>query len=122
MIQTKRVYEPGAGNDGQRFLVERLWPRGIRKEAMALTGWRKEAAPSHGLRKWFNHDPVKWKEFQRRYRSELAARPETWQPLLEAAQAGNLTLLFSSHDTEHNNAVVLKAWLEKCLKAGANKS
>ncbi|HZT22680.1 MAG TPA: DUF488 domain-containing protein [Verrucomicrobiae bacterium] len=118
MIQVKRVYELAAKSDGQRFLVERLWPRGIKKEALALTGWCKEAAPSHPLRKWFNHDPTKWKEFQRRYRAELEARPETWQPLLEAAQTGNLTLLFSAHDTAHNNAVVLKTWLEERLKAG----
>ena len=76
-------------------------------------------APSHELRKWFNHDPAKWKEFQRRYRAELDANPEIWQPLLEAAKAGNLTLLFSAHDTEHNNAVVLKKFLEECLKATA---
>lgn len=118
MIQIKRVYESAARTDGRRFLVERLWPRGIKKEALALTGWCKEAAPSHELRKWFDHDPVKRLEFQRRYRAELEARPETWQPLLEAARAGNLTLLFSAHDTEHNNAVVLKARLEEQLRAG----
>lgn len=122
MIQVKRVYEPTAKADGQRFLVERLWPRGIRKEALALTGWCKEAAPSHELRKWFSHDPAKWKEFQRRYRAELDDNPKTWQPLLEAAQVGNLTLLFSSHDTENNNAVVLKSWLEQQLKTGAKKT
>lgn len=122
MIKTKRVYEPAAKADGQRFLVERLWPRGIRKEALALTGWRKEVAPSNELRKWFNHDPAKWKQFQHRYRAELEASQETWQPLLEAAQASNLTLLFSAHDTEHNNAVVLKAWLEERFKTGPKKS
>ena len=119
MIQSKRVYEQVAKTDGQRYLVERLWPRGIKKESLSLTGWCKEAAPSHELRKWFNHDPAKWKEFQRRYRAELEAKPETWQPLLQAAKAGNLTLLFSAHDTEHNNAVVLKARLEERLKTGA---
>ncbi|MGA9450554.1 MAG: DUF488 domain-containing protein [Verrucomicrobiia bacterium] len=119
MIQIKRVYEPVAKADGQRFLVERLWPRGIRKEALLLDGWCKEAAPSYQLRKWFNHDPAKWEEFQRRYRSELKAKTKTWQPLLEAAGAGNLTLLFSAHDTEHNNAVVLKNVLEERLKATA---
>ena len=119
MIQIKRVYEPAAKADGQQFLVERLWPRGIKKEALSLTGWCKEAAPSHGLRKWFNHEPVKWKEFQRRYRSELDQQPESWQPLMEAAKTGKLTLLFSSHDTEHNNAVVLKTYLEEQRKRGA---
>ena len=122
MIQVKRVYEPTAKADGQRFLVERLWPRGIRKEALALTGWCKEVAPSHELRKWFSHDPAKWKEFQQRYRAELEAKPENWQPLLEAAKAGSLTLLFSAHDTEHNNAVVLKTWLEERLETDAKPS
>ena len=122
MIQTKRVYEPAAKTDGRRLLVERLWPRGVKKEALALAGWCKEVAPSHELRKWFNHDPAKWKEFQRRYRAELDANPEIWQPLLEAAKAGNLTLLFSAHDTEHNNAVVLKKLLEECLKATAKQN
>jgi uncharacterized protein YeaO (DUF488 family) len=121
MIRIKRVYEPAARTDGQRYLVERLWPRGIKKEALALNGWCKEAAPSHMLRKWFNHDPAKWKEFQRRYRTELKTRLEVCQPLLEAAQGGNLTLLFSSHDKEHNNAVALKAHLEDQLKAKAAK-
>ena len=121
MIQTKRVYEPAAKADGQRFLVERLWPRGIRKEALSLTGWSKEAAPSNELRKWFKHDPAKWKEFQRRYRAELDAGRETWQPLLEAAQASNLTLLFSAHDTEHNNAVVLGNYLRERLASGKKR-
>lgn len=119
MIQIKRVYEPAARADGQRYLVERLWPRGIRKESLSLTGWCKEAAPDHELRKWFNHDPARWKEFQRRYRAELNGKSEFWRPLLAAAKQGNLTLLFSAHDTEHNNAVVLKNFLNKQLKTGA---
>jgi uncharacterized protein YeaO (DUF488 family) len=119
MIQIKRVYEPAARTDGQRFLVERLWPRGLRKESLSLTGWCKEAAPSHELRKRFNHEPARWEEFQRRYRAELNAKPETWQRLLEAAKEGNLALLFSAHDTERNNAIVLKAFLDEQLKTGA---
>lgn len=119
MIQIKRVYEPSAKVDGRRYLVERLWPRGIKKEALSLTGWCKEAAPSSELRKWFNHDPAKWKEFQRRYRAELNAKAEAVELLLEAAKAGNLTLLFSSHDAEHNNAVVLQEFLTEKLKASA---
>jgi uncharacterized protein YeaO (DUF488 family) len=118
MIQTKRVYEPAARTDGQRLLVERLWPRGVKKAALFLTGWRQEVAPSHALRKWFNHDPAKWTEFQRRYRAELDGKPETWRPLLEAAGRGNLTLLFSARDGKRNNAVVLKAYLEERLKKG----
>ena len=122
MIQIKRVYEPAAKADGQRFLVERLWPRGIKKEALSLTGRCKEAAPSRGLRKWFNHEPVKWKEFQRRYRSGLDQQPESWQPLMEAAKTGNPTLLFSFHDTERNNAVVLKTYLKEQRKSGAKST
>ncbi|HZL43453.1 MAG TPA: DUF488 domain-containing protein [Verrucomicrobiae bacterium] len=116
MIRIKRVYEPVEKTDGRRFLVERLWPRGIKKEALHMTGWLKDVAPSDGLRRWFNHDPDKWAEFQRRYRAELVGKPEAWQPLLEAAKAGDLTLLFSAHDHEHNNAVVLKEYLDERLK------
>lgn len=118
MIQIKRVYEPAAKSDGERFLVERLWPRGIKKEALHMTAWLKDVAPSYQLRKWFNHDPAKWEEFQRRYRSELKAKTETWQPLLAAAKIGAVTLLFSAHDLEHNNALVLKTFLEEQLKYG----
>jgi uncharacterized protein YeaO (DUF488 family) len=118
MIQIKRVYEPTVKADGRRFLVERLWPRGIRKEALLLDGWCKEAAPSYQLRKWFNHDPVKWEEFQRRYRSELKAKTETWKPLLAAAKTGAVILLFSAHDLEHNNALVLKTYLEEQCRRG----
>jgi uncharacterized protein YeaO (DUF488 family) len=75
MIQIKRVYEPAAKEDGARFLVERLWPRGMKKEALPMQAWRRDAAPSDDLRHWFSHDPAKWKEFQRRYRAELAGNP-----------------------------------------------
>lgn len=113
MIQIKRAYEPPAKTDGQRLLVERLWPRGIRKEALKLDAWLKDAAPSTELRKWFNHDPERWLEFQRRYRAELDQHSAAWQPILDAAAKGDVTLLFSSHDAEHNNVVALKAYLEK---------
>jgi uncharacterized protein YeaO (DUF488 family) len=116
MIQIKRVYEAAAKTDGERFLVERLWPRGMKKETLQMTGWPKEVAPSDTLRRWFNHDPTKWKEFQRRYRVELDGKPEAWQPLLDAAESNDVTLLFSAHDLEHNNAVTLKAYLDKQLK------
>jgi uncharacterized protein YeaO (DUF488 family) len=118
MIQIKRVYEPAAKSDGARFLVERLWPRGISKEALHMSAWVKDVAPSHELRQWFNHDPAKWEEFQRRYHAELAGNPEIWQPLLAAAKTGEVTLLFSARDLEHNNALVLKACLEEQLKRG----
>lgn len=116
MIQTKRVYEPAEKSDGTRFLVERLWPRGMKKEALKMDDWLKEVAPSDGLRRWFDHDPAKWREFQRRYRAELAEERETWQPLLDAAKHGDVTLLFSAHDLEHNNAVVLKSFLDQRVR------
>ncbi len=122
MIQTKRVYEPAAKTDGQRFLVERLWPRGVRKAALPMTAWLKDVAPSTGLRAWFSHDPAKWQEFQHRYRGELQGKPEACRPLLEAARRGALTLLFSSHDPEHNNAVALKAYLEARLTTGTREA
>ncbi|HWL54902.1 MAG TPA: DUF488 domain-containing protein [Chthoniobacteraceae bacterium] len=115
MMQTKRVYDPASDEDGSRFLVERLWPRGVKKEALAMEAWCKEAGPSTELRKWFNHDPEKWAEFQRRYRAELNERPEAWQPILDAAKKGTVTLLYSSHDTEHNNAKALESYLKKRL-------
>ena len=115
MIRVKRVYEPAASRDGPRFLVDRLWPRAVKKENLRLAGWIKEIAPSDRLRKWFGHDPERWTEFQRRYRVELDRNPEGWRPLLEAARKGSVTLLFSARDLEHNNAVTLKAYLESKL-------
>jgi uncharacterized protein YeaO (DUF488 family) len=113
MIQIKRVYEPPAPEDGARFLVERLWPRGIKKEALHPDGWLKEVAPSAELRRWFGHDPARWEEFQRRYAAELESKPEALQPIREAARRGNVTLLYSARDTEHNNARALKAYVEQ---------
>ena len=112
MIRLKRVREAATKSDGVRILAERLWPRGVKKAELRLDDWLKEAAPSTGLRKWFNHDPAKWAEFQRRYRAELNSHPDAWQPILEAACKANVTLLFSSHDAEHNNVVALKNYLE----------
>ena len=112
MIQLKRVREPAARSDGARFLVERLWPRGVRKADLKFTAWLKDVAPSTELRQWFSHDPAKWAEFQRRYQVELDRHPEAWQPILAAAEQGDVTLLFSSHDAAHNNAVALKGYLE----------
>ncbi len=116
MIQLKRVYDPAAKTDGARFLVDRLWPRGVKKERLALAGWLKGLAPSDGLRKWFNHDPAKWSEFQRRYFGELDEHPEIVRPLLEAARRGKVTLLFGARDAGHNNAVALKRYLSDRLK------
>ncbi|MGH2594154.1 MAG: DUF488 domain-containing protein [Anaerolineae bacterium] len=115
MIQIKRVYDPPKSHDGARFLVERLWPRGMKKEALRIDGWLKEVAPSDALRRWFGHDPAKWDEFRRRYMAELDGKRETWEPILQAARRRNVALLYSARDLEHNSAVVLKAYLEKCL-------
>ena len=111
-IQTRRVYDPPSPEDGARLLVDRLWPRGIKKESLRLAGWLKEIAPSDTLRRWFAHDPAKWNEFQRRYFAQLEKNPMGWQPILRAAREGRVTLLFSAKDPEHNNAVALKAFLE----------
>lgn len=111
MVQLKRVYDPAAPEDGARFLVERLWPRGIRKEALRLDAWLKDVAPSTPLRQWFSHDPARWAEFQRKYFAELDTRPEALEPLRKALKHGRVTLLFSSHDEAHNNALALKTYL-----------
>ncbi len=113
MIQLKRAYDAAARSDGGRFLVERLWPRGVKKESLPLQAWLKDVAPSTGLREWFAHDPAKWPEFRRRYFVELKAQPQAWQPLLAAAHRGRITLVYSSHDSEHNNAVALKEFLQQ---------
>ena len=116
MVLLKRAYDRAALKDGRRFLVERLWPRGIRKTELPIDDWFKDVAPTAELRKWFSHDPAKWREFQRRYRAELQQHPQLWKPLLDAARQGTITLVFSSHDVEHNNAVVLKEFLESQLR------
>ncbi len=117
-IQAKRVYEPASSRDGARFLVDRLWPRGVKRDALRLDGWLKDVAPSDGLRRWFGHDSKKWKEFRRRYFAELDRKAETWRPLLDTARARTVTLLFGARDTQHNNAVALKEYLEGRLEEG----
>jgi uncharacterized protein YeaO (DUF488 family) len=112
MLRVKRVYDPPAADDGARFLVERLWPRGVKREILPLDGWLKEVAPSDALRRWFGHDPARWQEFRGRYARELDDRPEAWRPILEAARQGAVTLLYSARDGERNSAVALKAYLE----------
>ena len=95
MIKLKRVYETASPEDGRRFLVERLWPRGIKKTSLDLDGWLKDVAPSTQLRQWFSHDPKKWDEFQQRYKAELDRHPEAWDPILKAARRGTVTLVYS---------------------------
>jgi uncharacterized protein YeaO (DUF488 family) len=116
MFLLKRVYDPAGVKQGTRFLVERLWPRGVKKISVRLDGWPQDVGPSHDLRRWFNHDVAKWKEFRRRYFAELDANPEAWQPLMEAARRGPVELLYSSRDTEHNNAVALRDYLASKLQ------
>jgi uncharacterized protein YeaO (DUF488 family) len=113
MIKLKRVYEEETPDDGARYLVERLWPRGLKKESLHIEAWLKEAGPSTELRKWFGHDPGRWAEFRRRYFAELDHGTESWAPIRQAARRGTITLLYSSHDTEHNNAVALKEYVER---------
>jgi len=112
MITVKRVYDSVSRTDGIRFLVERLWPRGVSKAKLRVDAWLKEAGPSTELRKWFSHDPQKWSEFRRRYFRELDSRREAWRPILSAARRGTVTLVYSSHDTQHNNAVALQEYVQ----------
>jgi uncharacterized protein YeaO (DUF488 family) len=111
VITLARVYDPARSPRGRSFLVERLWPRGVRREALAGSEWLPDVGPSHELRKWFGHDPAKWDEFRRRYFAELDDRPEAWRVLADAAAADDITLLYSSRDAEHNNAVALREYL-----------
>ena len=115
MLKIKRAYESPKRDDGVRFLVDRLWPRGMKKEELKIKAWLKDVSPSPDLRKWFGHDPDKWTEFQKRYRKELKNNSDAWQPILDAAKKGNVTLLYSAKDTEHNSALVLKKFLEEQL-------
>jgi len=107
-IKLKRAYEPPASDDGTRILIDRLWPRGVKKADAAIDEWMKDIAPSTGLRKWFGHDPARWQEFRRRYQSEIRQHPDEFDRLRTLAQHGRITLVFSAHDEIHNDAVVLK--------------
>ncbi len=112
MIKLKRIYEPAAPSDGVRVLVERLWPRGVKKIVAHLDQWAKDAAPRGSLREWFHHDPARWDEFRRRYFQELDQNEERWRPLLTASLECRVTLVYSSRDREHNNAAALKEYLD----------
>ena len=115
MIKVKRVYEPSEPSDGRRFLVDRVWPRGIRKEAANVEAWVKEAGPSDELRKWFGHDPERWSEFRRRYVRELSHHRDVLAPMVQAARDGDITLVYSARDQAHNQAVVIKNVLQDML-------
>lgn len=112
MIFCKRVYDEVTESDGYRVLVDRLWPRGIKKTDLHYDEWNKDVAPETELREWFHANTEQFAEFERRYRQELEDRPQSWQPLVVKAEQGNLTLLFAAKDKEHNQAKVLKAFLE----------
>ena len=107
-IRIKRAYEAPSGADGTRILVDRLWPRGLKKTDAAISQWMKEIAPSAALRKWFGHDPKRWEEFRRRYEGELEAKVELLGELKELAKNGPVTLVYSAHDEAHNQAIVLR--------------
>ena len=107
-VRLKRAYEAADANDGRRVLIDRLWPRGLSKQAAALDLWLKQIAPSTELRKWFGHDPARFVEFQRRYAEEVRRQPELFEQLRDLAHEGRLTLVYAAHDEQHNDAVVLR--------------
>ena len=111
-IRLKRAYEKPAPDDGLRVLVERLWPRGLSKEHAAVDLWMKDVAPSSELRRWFNHDPAKWNEFQTRYRAELRQKNDEVEELRQKCRDGTVTLVYAARDEQHNSALVLKDSLE----------
>ena len=116
-LVVKRVFEPAATADGYRVLVDRLWPRGLKKQEAALDLWAKELAPSTMLRRWFGHEPARWESFRHRYAAELDATVELWRPLAARAARQRVSLLFGARDEEHNNAIALKMYLEVWLRA-----
>lgn len=113
VVKIKRAYEAPARGDGTRVLVDRLWPRGVRRRKAAIDRWAKDLGPSHALRRWFGHDPRRWAEFRRRYRLELRRQRKVLDALARRAANGSLTLVYGARDTVHNNAVVLKSILER---------
>jgi uncharacterized protein YeaO (DUF488 family) len=113
MIKLKRAYEKAAGDDGERILVERLWPRGLTKLEARIDLWLKEVAPSTKLRRWFAHDPQKWNEFRQRYRKEFKVKRDLIRHLKRKAKAGTVTLVYAARDEAHNGALVLKGFLQK---------
>jgi len=117
-LKLERVYLPATSHDGYRVLVDRIWPRGLTKMKAAVDYWDREVAPSTGLRQWFGHDPNRWPEFKRRYTAELRANKTAVKALREILRAhAKVTLLFGAHDEEHNQAVVLAAYLRRGLRS-----
>lgn len=114
-IGISRAYDPPGGGEGARYLVDRVWPRGVTKDALGIEQWLRDVAPSTELRRWFGHDPERWEAFVERYHAELDANPTAWEPLLEAASRGAITLVYGARDPEHNQAVVLRDYLKSKL-------
>lgn len=112
ILKTKRIYDPPSRGDGRRVYVDRLWPRGLKKEEARFDEWMRDISPSDELRKWFSHDPGKWQEFGKRYRAELEKHRDLVERLRKYSEKGTVTLLFSAKDVEHNNAVVIKEFAE----------
>jgi uncharacterized protein YeaO (DUF488 family) len=121
MINIKRIYEQPSPGDGKRILIDRLWPRGLKKEDARIDEWMKEVAPGNELRKWFNHDPNKWGEFKKRFFSELRGKQDVVDGIISAARKGTVTLLFGSKEERFNNAVALKEYIDAKMNASARK-
>ncbi|MGA2956037.1 MAG: DUF488 family protein [Thermodesulfobacteriota bacterium] len=113
MIKVKRIYDPPSPDDGKRILIDRLWPRGMKKEEAHIEEWLKEISPSNELRKWYSHDSAKWPEFKKRYRAEISKQTELLKGIKNEGKKGTVTLLFSSKELELNNAVALKEIVER---------
>jgi uncharacterized protein YeaO (DUF488 family) len=121
MIKIKRVYDEPSRNDGKRILIDRLWPRGLKKEDARIDDWIKEIAPSNELRKWFNHDPDKWGEFKKRFYLELHENQDRVKEIVNAARKGTVTLLYGSKEERLNNAVALKEYIEARMQTSERK-
>jgi uncharacterized protein YeaO (DUF488 family) len=121
-VRLKRVYEPAASSDGYRVLIDRLWPRGVSRKRAQLVAWERELSPSTELRRWFGHEPSRFQEFRRRYTEELRQQRPRIAELRRRAREGTITLVYSAHDAEHNDAVVLAEVLRRGLPTRARKS
>ena len=121
MVKIKRVYDKPSRDDGKRILIDRLWPRGLRKEEARIDEWLKEVAPSNELRKWFNHDPDKWEEFKKRFFAELEGRQDMVDGIIGSARKGTVTLLFGSKEERFNNAVALQEYVDSRITAAERK-
>ncbi len=118
-VRLKRAYDAPSPEDGERFLVDRLWPRGVRKETLKVSAWLKDVAPSDELRRWFDHDSARWEEFRRRYRDELRSRGDVLKPLRDAASKGPITLVYAAREPVYNHTTMLREMLLKSKAGGS---